>query len=360
MVEEDRFANVKCITSSSVIETYQCMSDTIRRVVVCGTVLLEYTNGDENAEQQHTGFIAVDDTLIFLSSEPLRNESSLEAAFVCMSMDLPSKLFKDTISRALDPISVTSNSEIWSTPSMLFKWKPGDTLGIRGDEKAATDFHTDVSKAASRISKYMRVVKPLSAEPVKEPHQAQQPIKVDLSRKRPRDAREFREQILSNGAQAEFFVWSQIKARYGDAADLSWWLTSTKRQFFPTDLTPIDDSIGSDFFIPKDDYCLFAKMRGGPVHVEVKGTGRFCGFNESVSFEISRNELKMAEEAIQRGEEYVVAVVSGLAGINRPRLETIVRDFSTLELVPTRFIATVPPTPAQVVPGPSLTKSAWY
>ena len=210
----------------------------------------------------------------------------------------------------------------------------------------------------------MRIAKPLSLTPEPVTTSAPvQPIRVDLSRKRPRDAREFREQIIANGAQAEFYIWSLIKAKYGDAADLSWWLTSTKRTFFPSDHSPIDDSIGSDFFIPKDDQCLFASKRGGPVHVEVKGTGRFCGFNEDVSFEISRNELQMAQEAVKRGEEYVVAVVSGLAGINRPKLESVVRDLTQLELTPTRFIATIPKSvtvPKKDTTAPPHTKSPWY
>lgn len=367
MTEEpkDLYVGLAKVAAEDVIDTYQCMSDDIRRVVVCRSVTIEFADANTpSMTQTDSGFIAVNETLIFLSKTPLANESSIEAAFVCMTRELPSKLFKDSFPSVIDPIAVAG--DVWSRPSMLTNWQQGDTLPIRGDAQI-TDFHTDVSQAASRISKYMRVSKPLTStvtpsDAVK-PHTTQ-PIRVDLTRKRPRDAREFREQILSTGAQGEFFVWSHIKARYGDAADLSWWLTSTKRQFFPTDLTPIDDSIGSDFFIPKDDYCLFATKGGGPVHIEVKGTGRFGGFQENTSFEISRNELKMAEDATKRGEEYVVAVVSGLAGINRPRLETIVRDFSTLELIPTRFIATVRQGPVNppITPSnqPSLTKSSWY
>jgi hypothetical protein len=68
----------------------------------------------------------------------------------------------------------------------------------------------------------------------------------------------------------------------------------------------------------------------------------------------------MAQECSQRGEEYVVAVVSGLAGTNRPKLETVIRDLSQLDLTPTRFIATIPKSQPNTPPGPPHTKSSWY
>jgi hypothetical protein len=360
---------VSIVPDSPLIDSYQCMSDTIRKVYVTRSLVIHYTDGSIR-RQTREGFFATIDTLIFLSEKPLGDNelSPVESAFVCMALEMPSKLFRDSFPITPGPIAIAKETLIMSTPSMLFSWFRNDTLSIRGDE-IPSDCHADVAKAALRINKYMRVTKPLesvSAEASESslPGPAPvQPIKVDISRKRPRDAREFREQILANGAQAEFYVWSLIKARYGDAADLSWWVTSAKRTFFPSDVTPIDDSIGSDFFIPKDDQCLFASKRGGPVHIEVKGTGRFCGANDGISFEISRNELQSAQQAQDRGQEYVVAVISGLAGINRPKLETVIRDLSQLELVPTRYLATVPrihPVATATSPNPPHTKSSWY
>lgn len=367
LMSKDEYVNAEIMTvvARDVLETYQCMSNSIRTVIVSDSVDVVHQD-DFKKSHRHAGFIAFDKTLIFLSDRPFSDSelTIIESAFVCMSLDLPSKLFRDSASPTSFKFDTSSTVKFWSTPSMLFSWRIADTLPIRGDDKPS-DCHANVNQAASRISKYMRISKPIEGRP-KEVENTQEPpmepIRVDLSRKRPRDAREFREQIIANGAQAEFYIWSLIKARYGDAADLSWWLTSTKRTFFPHDYTPIDDSIGSDFFIPKDDFCLFATKRGGPVHVEVKGTGRFCGFNDDITFEISRNELQVAKETTDKGEEYVVAVVSGLAGINRPKLETVIRDLSQLQLTPTRFIATVP---RQVVSQaneerPALTRSSWY
>ena len=359
----DELASV--VPDSPLIDSYQCMSDTIRKVYVSRSLTVKNVDGSVR-RQSNEGFFATRDTLIFLSDKPLgeTESSAIESAFVCMALDMPSKLFRDSFPVIPEPLSISKETFILSTPSMLFSWFRNDTLPIRGDDNPS-DCHADVAKAASRISKYMRVTKPLESVSVEasESSSPVQPIKVDISRKRPRDAREFREQILANGAQAEFYIWSLIKARYGDAADLSWWVTSAKRTFFPSDVTPIDDSIGSDFFIPKDDQCLFASKRGGPVHIEVKGTGRFCGINDGITFEISRNELQSAQQAQERGQEYVVAVVSGLAGINRPKLETVIRDLSLLELVPTRYLATVPrsqPIPSQTSNNPPHTKSTWY
>jgi len=367
LADEFSPGQVVTVRAENIIDTYQCMSDSIRTVIVAKTIVLEDSDGSET-RQFESGFFAFDNLLFFLSDRSLDDSelTIIESTFICMSSPLPSKLFKDSFPQSgFESTSVPVTAKVWSSPSMLSNWSRGDTLPIRGDEKPS-DCHTDVSQATSRISKYMRIAKPLSSHSESDPVESSkpvEPIRVDLSRKRPRDAREFREQIIANGAQAEFYIWSLIKAKYGDAADLSWWLTSTKRTFFPVDRSPIDDSIGSDFFIPKDDQCLFATKRGGPVHVEVKGTGRFCGFNQDVTFEISRNELQMAQEAIKKGEEYVVAVVSGLAGINRPKLETVVRDLSQLDLTPTRFIATVPKPPAAAkseLTGPPHTKSSWY
>jgi hypothetical protein len=361
---------IKSVTPCDVIDTYQCMTDVIRKVIVCKRIRIEYTDGFERT-QSNSGFLAYNDTLLFISQESLKSETPIESAFICMSSDLPSRLFMDAFPVHVDPIMTdlltNPSSHIYSTPSMLFQWKWEDNLPLRReDEELKADYHADVSQAAKRISKYMRVPEgrqPVAhVEPMSPTNNVVRPIHVNLNTKRPRDAREFREQILSNGAQGEFFVWSHIKAKYGDLADLSWWLTSTKRQFFPADYSPIDDSIGSDFFIPRDDNCLFSTKAGGPVHIEVKGTGMVIQPGQPVTFEISRNELKMAQEAKDKGEEYVVAVVSGLAGMGRPKLECIVRDFASLDLVPTRFIATVPQTPPENTKSdnPPLTRSSWY
>ena len=369
-VDKFELNEIASITAKSVLDSYQCMSDVIRKVFVCKAIEIAYSNGSVRV-QDSTGFFAFNDTLIFLSQSPLTSDTPIESAFVCMSADRPSRIFKDAFPCCIDSISSellqASTTLVYSTPSMLFNWTFSDTLPLRFDDAVpmTTDYHTDVSVAAQRINKYMKV------PPGKEPVQAIPssvvtypvvPISVNLAKKRPRDAREFREQILSNGAQGEFFVWSHIKARYGDAADLSWWMTSAKRQFFPQDFTPIDDSIGSDFFIPKDDHCLFASKRGGPVHIEVKGTGRTAMQGDKVTFEISRNELKTFHEVTEKGQEYVVAVVSGLAGMGRPKLETIVRDLDSLELVPTRFIATVvnKKEAGEEKSTPPLTQSNWY
>jgi hypothetical protein len=360
--------SVLSVSAKDVLGTFRCMSESIRSVVICRSLTLNLRDRDP-ISQSENGFFAVDNLLYFLSVGDIEEGhlTCIESSFVCMSLELPSRLFKDSQPQAgVDSYTIGDSSIIWSTPSMLSTWRKDDTLPIRGDDRPV-DCHADVSSAASRISKYMRIAKPLSATPTPTSSEEEpvEPIRVNLSRKRPRDAREFREQIIANGAQGEFYVWSLIKAKYGDAADLSWWLTSTKRTFFPSDYSPIDDSIGSDFFIPKDTLCLFATKRGGPVHIEVKGTGRFGGFHDELTFEISRNELQMSKIAAEKGEEYVVAVVSGLAGINRPKLETVIRDLSELDLVPTRFVATVPKartvgSQRSGTTGPSLTKSTWY
>ena len=81
-----------------------------------------------------------------------------------------------------------------------------------------------------------------------------------------------------------------------------------------------------------------------------------------MTFEISRNELKTAEVVVANGEEYVVAVVSGLAGIGRPKLEAVIRDLTKVELVPTRFLASlrVDGEVRREEGKPALTKSNWY
>jgi hypothetical protein len=186
-------------------------------------------------------------------------------------------------------------------------------------------------------------------------------------RKRVRDAREFREKILSTGAQAEFYVWNHIKAVYGDEADLSWWVSSAKRQFFPHDLSPIDDGLGSDFIIPSDTRGLFGSRRGATVHIEVKGSGGRMDDGE-INFEVSRNELARAKEMNQLGSEneFIVVVISCLNA--RPKLEAVIRDLETLVLTPTRFLATIPRRQVVDTTGieqndtgvPPLTKSSWF
>jgi hypothetical protein len=368
-MEDDKwdYMELRSIEPGRVLDSYRCMSEEIRRVYVVDELTVTYRGG-ERRSQTDAGFMFAGDSLFFVSSTMVNSETDIDSAFVCAGLDLPGKLFKDAFPDAVDAIILEERKcRIKSSPSMLFAWKLGDTLPIRGDDaRDSSDCHVDVSAAADRISKYMKTpARPLSVSPpspISDSEEVAQPIVVNIQRKRPKDAREFREQILSNGAQAEFFVWSHIKARYGDKADLSWWLTSTKRQFFPNDYSPVDDSIGSDFFIPKDEHCLFASTRGSPVHVEVKGTGRSPPVGEDITFEISRNELKMAQDAQEKGEEYVVAVVSGLNGLNRPKLELVVRDLNGLQLVPTRFLASVKKN-AEVRPSssePQLIQSSWY
>lgn len=351
-------SEIKNVSFGSIIDSYSIMHDEIRKVFVTNEIIIEYKNGVEKISGQN-GFLACRDTIFFVSSNSISDSSFVsyfESCFVSIGSELPSRIFKDAFPDQCESISVDT---IVSTPSMLAKWTVQDILTLRPQEsQVASDYHVDVSNAKTSINKYMRRTLP---EGVAFPALATSP--AVHTGKRPRDAREFREQILSNGAQAEFFVWSQIKSQYGSLADLSWWLTSAKRQFFPSDLTPIDDALGADFYIPRDFHQLFASKKGAPVYIEVKGTGRTKNVGEEVTFEISRNELKKAQEVIENPnqDEFVVAVVSGLAGMGRPKLECIVRDFTQLNLVPTRFIATVKPNnKTSDQESPSLTKSTWY
>jgi diacylglycerol kinase family enzyme len=107
------------------------------------------------------------------------------------------------------------------------------------------------------------------------------------------------------------------------------------------------------------------------VLLEVKGSGRTLFGRESVSFEITRNELRVAEEAAEKGQEFVVVVVGGVAGMGRPQIDAIIRNVIELELVPTRFIASVPGGTGlasgyetqgsnQHTVRPALTSSSWY
>jgi hypothetical protein len=350
---------------SAIVDSYCCMHDDVRKIFVVRVIDLEHDSFTESITK--SGFFCVDDTMWFVSETPLDSVIPIESAFVCLGIELPSKIFKDDFpdQPALDAVTVGESPMIRSTPSMLTSWRFRDTLPLRRDDlPLEADYHVDVERAAKSMGKYLK--RPPTGDvplPAVLPvfSQTRNPVPAPAPRKKTKDAREFREQILSNGAQAEFFIWNHIKAAYGDSADLSWWLTSTKRQFFPTDLTPLDDAAGADFRIPNDTKCLFASRQGGPVQIEVKGTGRLVNDPDSVSFEISRNELKVAGEAKEKGEEYVVAVVSGLAGFGRPQLETVIRDLSQLELVPTRFLATIKvAVTATTGPTPSLTKSSWY
>ena len=351
------------VSFGNVLDSYCVMHEVVRKIFTVGEVTLEDRAGVERS-QTKAGFLCFNDTLVFVGTA--QTDAAFESCFVSLGLELPSQFFKDAFPESLDSISLESC--VWrSSPSMLFAWEPSDVVPLRA-EAVAADYHADVAVAKTSINKYMRrpVGLPMQAMAVvSEIVDPPPPLKqvndpsAAVSNKRARDAREFREQILSNGAQAEFFVWSQIKAQYGSAADLSWWLTSTKRQFFPSDNTPIDDALGADFFVPRDYHSLFASRKGAAVFVEVKGTGR-SQLSNGVTFEISRNELKKAQETPE-GQEYVVAVISGLAGMGRPKLECIVRDFASLELVPTRFLATVPNNPNKPnTDAPPLTTSQWY
>jgi hypothetical protein len=345
------------------------MHDDIRKVFLMKSITIEHRNGKRQTATE-SGFFAFDQQVWFIADTPLLGNSVLpiESAFVCMSMDRPGKLFKDAFPDLITN-EWTPNSCTISTPSMLFSWHFKDTVPLSNDEDLPieADYHVDVKAAAASINKYMKrpiqqTIDNCKVEPVppKAVVSIQHIVTSNGGKKRPRDAREFREKILSTGAQAEFYVWNHIKAVYGDEADLSWWVSSTKRQFFPNDMTHIDDGLGSDFIIPSDTRGLFGSQKGNTIHIEVKGTG---GRLDEVSFEVSRNELARAKEMNkpETGNEFLVVVISCLNA--RPKLEAVVRDLDSLELIPTRFLATVPRTLVSQNPdteGPHLTKSSWY
>jgi len=367
------------IVPGQVIDSYCCMHDDIRKVFLVKSVRIFYKDG-KNRLCGRSGFFSFGQSLWFLSDSPLPGTSVLpiESAFVCMSFETPSKLFKDAFPETPEEwmtCTVASSSTIHSTPSMLFSWNFKDTVPLIHDEDLPleADYHVDVKAAAASINKYMRrplvhekpreqveLIEPVSPSTEQFVVATPLPVMTGPQRKRTRDAREFREKILSTGAQAEFFVWNHIKAVYGESADLSWWVSSAKRQFFPHDMTPIDDGLGSDFIIPSDSRGLFGSRKGSTVHVEVKGTGGRIE-NGELSFEVSRNELQRARETNQPDgpDEYVVVVISSLN--SRPKLEAVIRDLDSLEMTPTRFLASIPRSAGTgQYSQPVHTKSSWY
>jgi len=368
----DEFENVVKFVPGKIVDSYCCMHDAIRKIFIVDSITVETTDG-EIMYATGSGFLCFDQQMWFVSSHPIKADVELESAFVCISADLPKKFFKDAFPDSVDEVRVESISNLFSTPSMLFSWKYTDTVPLCHDTNLPdeADYHVDVKSAAKSISKYMR--RNIASEwgEYKAPEKvvddsngavpetsAATPFPVpNYRQKRSRDAREFREKILSTGAQAEFYVWNHIKTVCGESATLDWWVSSTKRQFFPEDFSPIDDGLGCDFVVPCNPMGLFGSTKGSTLYVEVKGTGgRMDGDN--VTFEISRNELQKAKE-MEANNEFVVVVISCIN--ERPKIEAIVREFEGLEMVPTRFLATVPRKAKEdTSKAPLHTKSSWY
>jgi len=365
----DVFSNVRKFVPGKVVDTYCCMHDIVRKIFIVDCITVEYDDG-EIMYATGSGFLCFDQQMWFVSSNPITADVELESAFVCIGGDIPKKFFKDAFPDSIDEVEMSEVSNLFSTPSMLYSWKYTDTVPLSYDTGLPdeADYHVDVKAAAKSISKYMRrnissdwgeykvhVVE--ESAPLGAGSSVHVPFPPSHRQKRSRDAREFREKILSTGAQAEFYVWNHIKAVCGESASLDWWVSSTKRQFFPEDVSPIDDGLGCDFVVPCNPMGLFGSTKGSTVYVEVKGTGgRMDG--ENVNFEISRNELQKAKEMTE-GNEFIVVVISCIN--ERPKVEAIVREFEGLDLTPTRFLATVPRrTKDDTSKAPLHTRSSWY
>ena len=373
----DQFLGVQKFIPGRVVDTYSCMHNVIRKLIVLDSITVEYEDG-EIVPATSSGFLCFDDTIWFITEEKsIDSDLPFESAYVCVSADAPKKIFKDAFpDTSIGDLKFESLTNVFSTPSMLFSWKFTDTVPVSHDAEIPeeADYHVDVKAAAKSISKYMRrhiasdwgdykpVVEKESGEgQVNDTQSSVAPISTigggRFGQKRTRDAREFREKILSTGAQAEFYVWNHIKAVCGETvASLDWWVSSTKRQFYPQDVSLIDDGLGCDFVVPCNPVGLFGSAKGSTVYVEVKGTGgRMDG--DRVSFEITRNELSKAKEMTE-GNEFIVVVISCVN--ERPKIEAIVREFDQLDLTPTRFLATVPRKTNTSSDGPIHTKSSWY
>jgi hypothetical protein len=342
---EEVFKPTDSIEIGRVIETYIAQCEEVDRVHVAESVKV---NGESLGP---SGFMAWDRTIVITRGGLLSLEQ-IESVFILLGFSVPKSLHRSTAPTPSPPTVDPTTSVFHSRPCSLSGWDPDGVVPLRQPPASGpADYHVDVSAARASMGKYLR--RPLADKPTL-------PLPAEPPKKKVKDAREFRETILSNGAQGEFYVWSLIQSKYGESADLSWWLTSTKRQFFPQDATPIDDSLGADFRLPSDSLRLFAHRKGATVLVEVKGAGRA---SQCTSFEISRNELRVAEETEAAGDEYVVVVVSGLGGMGRPQIDSVVRDVTKLEMTPSRFICQIPgrDSPTQPnVPGPPLTSSNWY
>ena len=372
-MSSDTFTHVLKFIPGKITDSYCCMHDVIRKIFIVNSITVEKEDGDIVLATD-SGFLCFDETMWFIVASNNQKEIDkveFESAFVCISADIPKKFFKDAFPDTTGQISRNEMTNIYSSPSMLFSWTFTDTVPLSHDTgiPEEADYHVDVKAVAKSISKYMRRNiasewgdhKPIVevnadvAQSVSVPNALAGP--VFPRQKRSRDAREFREKILSTGAQAEFYVWNHIKAVCGDSATLDWWVSSTKRQFFPQDVSEIDDGLGCDFVVPVNPMGLFGSTKGSSVYVEVKGTG---GRMESdrVTFEITRNELQKSKE-MSPGNEFIVVVISCVN--ERPKIEAIVRDFDNLDLTPTRFLANIPrKVKEENGDAPLHTKSSWF
>lgn len=364
------FDNVIKFIPGKVIDSYCCMHDVIRKLYIVDSIKIEQIDGNV-IEAKSSGFFCFDDTMWYISPEPIISDLELESAFVCISADIPKKFFKDAFPDSTRGVEKGEIANIFSTPSMLTSWKYTDTVPLKNDVGLPdeADYHVDVKAAAKSISKYMRrniasewgdhKIEAIETKNEESRTTGLSGISPAYPRsKRSRDARDFREKILSTGAQAEFFVWNHIKAVCGDSASLDWWVSSTKRQFFPQDVSVIDDGLGCDFVVPVNPMGLFGSTKGSTVYVEVKGTGGRME-TDKVTFEITRNELQKASE-MSPGNEFIVVVISCIN--ERPKIEAIVRNFNNLDLTPTRFLATIPRKVKEGIDDntPLHTKSSWF
>jgi len=56
------------------------------------------------------------------------------------------------------------------------------------------------------------------------------------------------------GEQAESFFYHFMKAKYGDAFSPANWVSSTRSKFFPTEVAPVSDGLGYDFWFERELY----------------------------------------------------------------------------------------------------------
>jgi Domain of unknown function (DUF3883) len=139
------------------------------------------------------------------------------------------------------------------------------------------------------------------------------------------------------GAVAELFVYHYIMESYSKdknhSLDLSIWVSSCKRRFYPDDTTRVNDALGADFeFI--DTLGIFAKTKGNLVRLEVKGSCR----SEITQFELSRNEIKGFERTI--GEFMIVLIANVCSDGMKPYIYAVIRDLNQIpDLTPIQFLA---------------------